>query len=348
MPRLALALLLALPPAALAQGPKDRVYYRDRAADKLVEAEGDAVESPAGVRFTGPDRKERVIPAFDLVRIDYGALDPTVRGATVPQEADPDPAKPLAYYAAKLKDLPANANEKTRRFLQFREAYWAGRVADAKPAADEFKAEGRKAAEKMTAFVKANKKTWEQWPLARTAARLLAETGDWPAADAVLKEVGGVAEGTAELKAEAALLRVGYLIRAGRPAEAKEVLAGAAGGATGAAAERAAIYQEALAALPAKSPDGKTKPPAAGRVEALIAKSGDPAVRATGYGVLGEVYLAHQRPRDAQWSFLTVDTVYPQQPEERVWAVRRLIDLFDAAADAARADQFRDRLPKVR
>ena len=54
--------------------------------------------------------------------------------AATPQEADSDPAKPFAYYAAKLKELPASATEKTKRFVQFREAYWGMRAANAKPA----------------------------------------------------------------------------------------------------------------------------------------------------------------------------------------------------------------------
>lgn len=346
---------LLLAPAVAAQAPKDRVYFRDRATDKTELLDGEAVDTAFGVKFTGADKKERLFPATDLVRVEYGALDPAVRQAAGPLENDRDPAKPLAYYVGKLKDLPANAPEKTKRFFQFREAYWTGRAADAKAAPAEFQTEGKKAADKMLAAARANPKTWEQWPLARAAARTYAELGDVAAADDALKLLAAVTDAPAEMRADAALQRVGYLLQAGKYSEAKAALADAEKSAAGPTAERAAIYKEALAVLPAKESgeaDAARAKPAATKIEALIAKAKEPAVRATGYAALGEVYLAHRLDRDALWSFLWVDTVYFQDKDEQVRAVRRLIELFDKSGEKdgekSRADQFRDKLPKVR
>lgn len=345
--RLAPLALALLAPAALGQ-TKDRVYFRDRAADKVTDLEGDVVETASGVKFTGADKKERVIPAFDLVRIEYGTLDPVLKQAAAQQENEKDATKPLAYYAGKIKEL-ATANEKTKRFLQFREAYWAAKVADAKTADADFAADGKKAVDKLLAFVKANRKTWEQWQLARTAARIAGETGDWKGADDALKELAGVADAPADLKADLKLMRVGYLLRGGNYPEAT-ALVGELEKETGAARERAAIYKEALAVLPAK--DGADPKAAVGKIDALIAKAKDPAVWATGYAALGEVYLAHKLPRDAMWSYLWVDTVYTQDKDERVRALHRLIELFDEGrekdGEKNRSDQFRDKLPKVR
>jgi hypothetical protein len=329
------------------------VYFRT--ADKVELLDGDVVDTAFGVKFTGADKKERLIPALDLVRVEYGAIDQAVRQAVGPLENDRDPTKPLAYYAGKVKDLPANAPEKTKRFLQFREAYWTGKAADAKATPAEFQADGKAAADKMLAVAKANPKTWEQWPLARAAARTYAELGDASDADDALKLLVAVADAPAEMRADAALQRVGYLLRAGKYAEAKAALADAEGVATGPTAERVAIYKEALAALPAKDggddPGKREKPAAAAKIDALIAKAG-PAVRATGFGVLGELYLAHRLDRDALWSFLWVDTVYFQDKDEQVRAIHRLIDLFDKSGEKdgekSRADLFRDKLPKVR
>jgi hypothetical protein len=340
---------------SFAQTPKDRVYFRDPSANKVIDLEGDVVETLSGIRFIGGDKKERVISATDLVRIEYGTLDPVLKQAAAPQENDPDPAKPLAYFSSKLKDLPANATDKTRRFLLFRDAYWTAKVADARTSPDEFKTEGKRAVDKIVAFIKANKKSWEQWQLGRTAARICYETDDWKTADDILKDLAGVADATPELKADIAVLRVGYLIRAKNYAAAKELLAEVERDATiptGSPRERLAIYKEALAALPPKDPESRSKPTAVAKIEELISKTKDTAVRATGYNMLGEVYLAHRMPRDAMWSYLWVDTVYNSDKDENVWAVRRLIELFaesgEKEGEKSRADQFRERLPKVR
>ncbi len=365
MPRWAFCLfaLLAASAPALAQG-KDRVYFRDRTADKVTDLEGDVTETAAGIKVTsGLDKKERFIPGFDLVRVDYAAVDPVIRQAAGPLENDKDPTKPAAYYADKLKALPATANEKTKRFLAFRDAYWAGRIADAKTTPDEFAAEATKATDKIAAFIKGHKKTWEQFPLGRMAARLFAEAGDFKSADAVLKELAAVPDAPPEVKAEAKVLRLGYLLRAGNYPEAKTVAAEAEAEATGSAKERAAMYKEAVAVLPAKDsdeadpndPGGKKKvrpTAAAGKIEGLIGKAKDPLVRSTGYGVLGELYLAHGLPRDAMWSFLWVDTVYSQDRDELVRSLHRLAAIFDTTGDKdgekSRGDQFREKLPRVR
>lgn len=366
MPRWAVCLLclLAASAPAFAQS-KDRVYFRDRAADKVTDLEGDVVDTAAGVKLTsGLDKKERFIPGFDIVRIEYASVDPVIRQAAGPLENDRDPAKPAAYYADKLKGLPATANEKTKRFLAFRDAYWAGRIADAKANPDEFAAEATKATAKLTAFIKGNKKTWEQFPLGRMAARLFAEAGDFKSADDVLKELAAVPDAPPEVKAEAKVLRLGYLLRAGNYPEAKTLASEAEAEApAGSAKERAAIYKEAVAVLPAKDsdeadpndPSGKKKvrpTAAASKIEGLIGKAKDPLTRSTGYGVLGELYLAHGLPRDAMWSFLWVDTVYSQDRDELVRSLHRLADIFDATGDKdgekARGDQFREKLPRVR
>ena len=365
MPRWAIrSLILVALLASTAAAQKDRVYFRDRATDKVTDLEGDVVETPSGVKFTGGDRKERLLSPYDVVRIDYVAIDPVIKQAAASQENDRDPNKPLAYFSSKLKDLPANAPEKTRRYLQFREAYWASKVADSKANPDEFQAEGKKAAEKLRAFIRANRKTWEQWPLGRTAARTLAELGDFKAADEVLRELAATPDASAELKADVRLARLGYLLRAGDFAAAKTLAGELDQDATvpaGSPRDRLAIYKEALAVLPApaskeadpKKPNARAKvQPVVSKVEGLIARSQDAAVRGVGYGVLGELYTAHGLDRDAMWSYLTVDAVYPQDRDELVRALHRLIVMFDAGSDKdgekTRGDVYREKLVRAR
>lgn len=360
MPRRAclLALLLAAP--AFAQ-QKDRIYYIDRTANNKEEtADGDATETPAGVKMV-VGGKAKMIPAQDLLRIDYAGLEPATDRVKVSQTEGKPAAEALKYYSDTLAGLPGTAPEKTRRFLAFREAHWSGVLAGGKEAA-EFPAAAKQAVDKMRAFVKAYPKTWEQWQLGRTAARLSGELGDWKGADDILRGLSGVAEAPADLKADVKLTRVGYLIRAGEYTEAGIAMAEAEG-ATAGQKERAAIYAEALRVLPAKDgtePDPldpsrkkKVDPAAAvGKIEKLIAASKDAGVRAVGYGVLGEVQLAHRQFRQATWSFLTVDTVYPQDQDERVFALMRLVELFtltgDKDGEKNRAEQFREKLRTVR
>lgn len=365
MPRWAvpsLILIALFAPAVVAQ--KDRVYFRDRDSGKVTDLEGDVVETMSGIKFTGGDKKERLVSPFDIMRIDYAALDPVIKQAASGQENDKDPTKPLTYFTSKLKDLPANTPAKTRRYLQFREAYWAGKVADSKPTLDEFKTEGKKAAEKMLAFVKVNKGTWEQWPLGRAAARTLGEMGDFKAADDVLRELSATADASAELKADVRLTRIGYLLRAADYPAAKTLASELDKDATvpaGPFRDRLAIYKEVLTILPAQianetdpaKPNTKAKvQPVASKIEGLIAKSQDPAVRSVGYGVLGELYTAYGLNRDAMWSYLYVDTVNPQDKDEVVRALHRLGAIFDATGDKdgekSRGDQFREKLTKVR
>lgn len=364
MPRRAIALLLGLLAAPLfAQGTRDRVYIRDHVTGKEETADGDVTDTPAGVKVTAAG-KDRLISALDIVRVDYAALDPVPgRIASVQAESKP-PADAHKFYADAARGVQANAAEKAKRTIAFREAILGGAVAAGKDE-KEFKDEAKRAADKMAAFIKAYPKSWEQWQVGRAAARLYGETGDWAAAEAVLKDLSGVADVPAEMKLEVKLARVGYMIRAGKYSEANGVLAEAEGdaGLTAGQKDRVAIYKAALAVLPAKDsaeadpidPSQKKKvnpTDAVGKIEKAIAASKDPVARAVGYGVLGEVQQAHRQFRQATWSFLWVDTVYTQDADERLFAVVRLAELFgitgDKEGDTTRAAQFRERLPKVR
>mgnify|MGYP001807621640 CR=1 FL=1 len=357
MPRRAFVVCLLLAAtAAPAVAQKDRVHFRDRATGKEETADGDVVDTSGGVKLTVAG-KERVIPAPDILRIEYVALDPAPGKVPVVQAEAKPPADALKFYADAAKALPNSAAERAKRTVAFREAYWTGVVAAGKPDAD-FPAEAKRAADKMAAFVKAYPKSWEQWQVGRSAARLYGELKDWAAAEAVLKDLSGIADAPIELRLDVKLARVGYHIRAGKPTEAGGVLNEVAGDAalTGGLKDRAGMYAVALKALPAKGDAGpqakKAAADAVADLEKAVAASKDPAARSVGYGLLGEVQLAYRQLRPATWSFCTVDVVYPQDADERLFAVLRLAEIFaatgDKEGDKSRADQFRERLPKVR
>ena len=359
---LAVVVGLLVPSLGLAQ--KDRVRFRD--AGKEIEQEGDVVEQPAGLELTGADKKKKTIPATEIIRVDYTTLEAFKLDIAKLEGGDglKDPAKAVAYYADKLKTQPANGSEKTKRFFGFREAYWSGKVADAKLDAGEFKTEAKKAADKMTAFVKANSKTWEQWTVGRTAARLYAETGDWAGVETVLKMLVAVQNSPPELKSDVKTALLSYSIWLGKFSESSVLLADLEGESKSSpgVAEAVAVYKLALPMFADKPVDASDAAALAQRKTKLtelskklddaVTKAKFPATRTAAFVLLGELYAVNQMPREAMWNFLWVDAVYNQNRDEQVMAVNGLVTVFtvlgEKDGDKARAQQFRDRLPKVR
>ncbi len=367
---------LALAGPALAQTTADRVFYRDRAQDgKVLTVEGETKESAAGVQVTGPDKKVKTISAADLVRIDYSAVPNVDRSgqlAAITLETSADPLKPAGEYRKLLAVPGAVANPKAKRYLEFRELTWSAKIADAK-IGDEFQLEGKKVADRLAAFSKANAASWETWPTARTAARIYCELEDVSTAADTVATLGRNAALTPELRHEAKLLEAGYLFRANKRLDAESVLKELAADkdfpATGPLRERWAIFDE-VARAPAPPPEPKAGDPppspeetdarvakvkeAAVKIEALIAKAKDLAARGAGYSALGEVLVRHGLWREAMWAFLWVDVVYNHDRDEQVKAVHRLVRIFtvlkekEKESDKDRADTYRDRLPRIR
>ncbi len=351
-----LFLTLAITPAALGRQTTalDKVVYHDRAADgKLVMLDAEVKESAAGVQFlTGPKAKTVISPA-DVVRIDYGDVKGIAKAdqfAAIALEDGRDPAKAHTTYADLLKKAGPAAPEKTRRYLAFREAIWAGRAADAKTG-DEFKAEAPKAADGLAAFARANKKSWEVWPTARAAARLYLELGQFDKAAAVLGELADVAELPRDLRYEARLAEAATTLRAGKGLAAEGMLdqleKDRGFPAAGPLRDKLAV----LRAAAKLSPPAGGAPPGAkpfAKLEEAIAQAKDPAARGLGYTLLGDADLAGGLTRDAMWAYLWADVVYNQDKDDQVYAVSRLVAVFDKLGDKDRAEQFRERLPRVR
>ncbi len=345
------ALLLGL--AALALGtsatgqppPLDKVHYR--AADgKVVTVDAEVKESPAGVQLlTG---KKGTISPVDVIRIDYGdvkGIAKTDQYAAIALEDGRDPGKAHTAYADLLKKLPPDAPDRTRRYLTFRAAYWAGRAADAKTG-DAFKAEAPKAADELAAAARLARKSWEVWPAARAAARLYTELGDHAKAAAVLGELAAVPELPRDLRYEARLAEAAAVLRGGQGAAADAMLDQLGRDrdfpATGPLRERLAVLRAAAQVAP-----GQAGAPLA-KLEEAVAQAKDPAAKAVGANCLGDAYAAAGRTRDAMWAYLWADVVYNQDKDEQVYAVGKLVGVFEKLGDRDRAEQFRDRLPRVR
>ena len=359
MPRRAYHALLLLGLAALAVGPTafaqqpatiDDLTYRDRSADgKVAEIKTETRESAKGIEVIVGGKAKMVVSPADVIKYDPGALV-GISAADLSLarnvERTKGPAEAQAAYADLLRKAGA-APERTVRHLTYREAMLAAKAADLKTG-DDFAPDATKAADRLVAVARAAKKSWEVWPASRTAARLYGETGKFDRAAAILGELAAVPDLPRDLKYEAKLAEAAALIRAGSGPTADGALDALEKNPefpTGPLKDRLTVLRVA-AKLPTAPAAGK--PADAAKLEEAIAAAKDPAARAVGYNFLGDLYAAHGQTRDAMWSYLWVDTVYNQDKDEQVVAVRRLVDLMEKAGDKDRADQFRDRLARVR
>lgn len=333
--------LTALAPTALGQqGALDKVHYRT-ADGKVVAVDAEIKESVAGVQLvTGS--KDLISPA-SVIRIDYGdpkGITKADQFAAISLEEGKDPGKAQAKYAELLTKAGPTAPERTRRYLAYREAVWSGEAANAKTG-EAFKAEAPKAAEKLAGFARVHKASWEVWPTARAAARLYAELGDHAKAAALLGELATVAGLPRDLRFEARLAEAGALARAGKGADAERLLDQLEKDrdfpATGPARDRLTVLRVAVK---------PGTPPA--KLEEAAAKVADPTAKAVGANFLGDAQLAAGQPREAMWSYLWADVVYNQDRDEQVYAVHKLVGVFEKLGEKDRAEQFRDRLPRVR
>ena len=83
-------------------------------------------------------------------------------------------------------------------------------------------------------------------------------------------------------------------------------------------------------------------------IEDKIAATKDSTVRAVGYGMIGELYLASKRPRDAMWAFLAVETLYNQEKEEVFKALVRLAQVFKVQMDDDHEKLYREKIRRFR
>lgn len=339
-------------------GGKDRVYYRDKKDGSTKSVEGELKPAPAGFQIVAAaDKKVTTVAVSDLIRVVPGDIP----GYDLKAIYEPVNAEEKREWevARKVHDAmlekSKNAPEKVRKYLEFRQAVTAAHAADA--AADDAVA-ASKAGEAVTllnTFLTTHKSGWEVWAAAQACARLQVSAvekgkdGDKEPERRLFEEaartwgkVAKTADLPADLRHDAALQEIDLLIRARRYADASILIADAAKTApAGPVKERLAIY--ALAAKADGAPlDGVAK------IEAEVAKTKDPLIRATGFGMTGELYLLADKPREAMWQFLWVEVVYNQDRDEVIRALVRLSDTFRMQGDEERAKAYREKLRRYR
>lgn len=323
----------------------DRIYYRDKKTKdgSVASIDGVLKTSPAGYQIVSGAKVIPVSPA-DIVRVVPGELPGLDRKDVLAQatlEANGDWEKARVGYV-EMQKKAANAQDKARRFLEFKVATATAKAADDTPEESGWKEKAGGAVTLLSDFLSAYPSGWEVWPTARTCARLQSELGAYDNAARTWAKLIKNQEVPADLRAEATFQEIDTLIRGKRYPDAASRISDAQKTATaGAQKDRLAIYQ--LAAKYADNPADGVAP-----IEAEIAKAKDPGTKAVGYGMLGELYLLANKPREAMWALLWVEVVYNQNPDEVAKALVRLTQVFKLQGDEERTKAYQDKLRRYR
>lgn len=357
-----LSIVLVAQSIGLSQDVAQTVHYRNAAEGYAVqEIIGVTTESPAGVKVQPLGKPTATeIPIEDVVRIEYRAL-PGVQDTLFFQaeslESKDTPEETHAFFKKELDALKADAAPETKEYFAFREAVWAARVLNQKPM-KEFETEAPALILKLKEAAQQARSSWEFWPLYNEAARIALELGDAKTAAEIAGELAIVKGLTPEAQAEAKLMQIAYSLRTANQTTANALLQALE---QDGQLPKAASVADRLKVLknitevqlpqgdqPVTAADLTNKAPAIANLQATIEAVSDPTAKAYGYNYLGDLYASAGQPREAMWNYLWVDVVYDKNRTERVYAVRKLIDVFTAMKLKERADQFVNKLAEVR
>lgn len=343
---------LAIQPPAVSP---DKVVAWDRKLNKVITVEGTFTESPSGIIVSTGGKEKARISSADIIRVELGdmpGLTGDDKAILFSLENEKDAERATRGYSSLAKK--GQGNERVRRTMEFRELMALVRAADGKDESG-FKAAALAAADRLAAFARANAKSWEVYPAARSAARLYVELGQHDKAGETLASLAAVPGLGSELKHESQLAEADARLRSGNPASGRAIVAALLKDpdvpAAGSLRERLSLYL-LWSQFPTPAPKAPGTPPPRpdtdiGKLQAAIDSAKSPHARAIGFNAKGELYLAFGLPRDAMWEFLNVEVVYQQDKEEVGKALTRLIEIFEAAGEKDRADLYREKRRKL-
>lgn len=337
----------------------DRVYYRDKKDGQIKEVDAELKAAPGGFQIVADKKIVATVSAVDLIRVIPGDI-PGFDLKTIREPANLETKK--EWEKARLIHLDmakkaTGASEKVRKYFEFRIAMTSAKAADEVTDEATAVAKADEAVKLLDNFLTGNKTGWEVWAAGSTCARLQAsgvetvKNGDNQTERRTFQEasrswgkVAKAADLAADLKLEAAIQEIDTRIRARQLADAKGLLDEAQKTApAGPAKDRLAIL-----ALAQKFGDNANPDEGIKAIEAEIAKVKNPAVLATAYGMMGELYLAAGKPREAMWQYLWVEVVYNQDRDEVLKALVRLSDAFRQQGDEDRAKTYREKARRLR
>lgn len=358
---------VAVVSTALAQTTPDSIEVRSRKDGTTKTYRGQLKVGPAGFQVLTGEKLEKAetVNPDDITRITAGELTGVKADALSAAKAKEDLAfkgkddkrnpKDLTDAVGEYKKLAAASGlpDRSKRYLDFKVLALSQRAVDEMDVSDQATKEAwGKAADKaisdwkdfLATYNAAGKMGWEVWSAVRSATRLLTERGKYDEAAAVWANLRKSPDLPPDAKLDAALQEIDFQVRAKAYSNAV-ILAGDAElqKATGARKERLGIYElAAKAGSDSKHLDGVDK------IKAAMDKTKDPAVHAAGYAMMGELYLAAGKPRDAMWMFLWVETVVNQDKDDVFKAVARLNELFEAQMDEDQGKKYREKIKRFR
>lgn len=334
----------------------DKVFAWDAKLGKVTSVEGTFKESAGGIVVSAGGKEKARFTSAEIIRVELGdtpGLTGDDKALLFSLENEKDFEKASRGYGSLAKK--AQANERVRRMLEFRELMALARSADGKDDSG-FKVAAPAAADRLAAFARANTKNWEVYPAARTAARLYLELGQHDKAGETLAALATVPDLGPELKQETQLAEADARLRSGNPAGGRTIVAALLKDpgvpAAGSVRERLSLLS-LWSQFPTPAPGSPGVPAArpdefAAKLQAAIDAAKSPHARAVGLNAKGELFLAFGLPREAMWEFLTVEVVYHQDKDEVGKALARLVEIFEAIGDKDRADQYREKRRKLR
>ena len=238
--------------------------------------------------------------------------------------------------------------EATRRYLEYRVAMMSTKIADDCGDDEKWAENADVAAKELSGFLAGYKSGWEIWLAAKTLARIYAEQNKFDDAARMWGRLAKNPELPASLKLEAGIEEVDAQFRSKAYSTAATLAEGLGKStAPGAAKDKLAIYERAAKAADSGLKESTAKTVVA-EIEKKIAASKDPTVQAVGFSAIGELYLLMNRPRDAMWSFLWVETVKNQDKDEVLKAMCRLVLAFKAQTDEEMQKKYRERIRRFR
>ncbi len=347
-----------------AQNALDSVEVRNRKDGSTKIHSGQFKVTPAGFQVFSGEKFDKASEAFapdDIIKVTINELpgvDPTLfraardkenkKGATTKDYTDArDGYKALAK---------SNLAPRSKRYLDFKVYSINHKLVDELDAGKEWEGKADKAISDWKGFLDDYKDAfgWEIWPAVRSITRLQIERNKYDDAAAAWAKIRGIADLPPEPKLEAGLQEIDLRIRSKTYPTAAALAEGLLKTAAGSRKERLAIYLlAAKAGSDSKYVEGVEK------IKAEMEKTKDPTVHATGYAMMGELYLAGGKFRDAMWMFLWVETVVNQDKDEVFKAISRLAELFEKApmdedpnkkplADEEQAKKYREKLKRYR
>jgi len=331
-----------------AQNIPDKVTVRDRKDGSNKTYDGTLTLTPAGFQVIGTDNKKVLVTVApdDIVKIAIGDLPGldrnVVLGATTKEgNKEYDAARTIYQDQLKKSGLP----ERTKRYLEFKKVQMTNKIVDELSMDKGWKEKAEQCVGDWNSFLIAEdtKSGWEQWPATRACTRLQVELGKFEDAARAWGRVSKNANMPADAKLEAAMQEIDLQIRSKAYSAAATAATELSKSAAGARKDRLAIYEiAAKAGADGKPLDGIEK------IKAEMNKTKDASVHTTGFSVMGELYLAGGKPRDAMWMFLWVETVLNQDKDEAFKALARLAEIFKSQMEEDLANKYREKLKQFR